>query len=663
MTAEARLRVPFVAAASLRAGAVDIIAVVDIVVDVGRGDASLRQPREGLFAREAFERGWFRRARVLVDARGRRRTNLSTRRKSHTRVSYWSAISRTPKSSPRPNPLLGPALGGSPAHPSAPPRGRLAMGKKGVKKKGGAKKSGAEPDPFARPEVSDGALEVGEREVDIGHLKRELGAFQDASATLAIQNEALRSAVSRELEDAKDVNDYLTAELLAKDSEMAALLADVASREEQIRVARDTMEARVAAAVETSEAETKVLLDELALLRDQEESVRARQAERARILDGLERVSQLLAAESHAQKSNLADAEGRHLRDKAQLRAEMDLTIRETALSLTRLTDERLVVTTKRAIMENESKRASLGERTRTVERTSRAHEVLAAGRRVATLDAETAARTVDEMRARERVLTRRAMGLTARLRAIEDARRAAERDANEGEREYDDAAAEIGRIRRRRPATLAALAAAEKERDATTRVADALRERTGTRREDVACVVARNLGHFVARLGTTKREPSKSAAKSAAKSDALNDASASSSEDDDVSRLAGRRTLRLSDLNRRQRAAAVDFLMAELRKTRDEGDTGYFGGVGGARPDPKLRNKVAKGPREVRVETTREAVAPETAPIPSDARSTRPPRAEVPDSVRRLVGMKPAAKAHNLPPVPTIESRWGWML
>ena len=216
--------------------------------------------------------------------------------------------------------------------------------------------------------------------MDIGHLKRELGAFQDASATLAIQNEALRSAVSRELEDAKDVNDYLTAELLAKDSEMDALLADVASREEQIRVARDTMEARVAAAVETSEAETKVLLDELALLRDQEEGVRARQAERARILDGLERVSQLLAAESHAQKSNLADAEGRRLRDKAQLRAEMDLTIRETALSLTRLTDERLVVTTKRAIMENESKRASLGERTRTVERTPRAHEVLAAG-------------------------------------------------------------------------------------------------------------------------------------------------------------------------------------------------------------------------------------------------------------------------------------------
>ena len=535
------------------------------------------------------------------------------------------------------------------------------MGKKGVKKKGGAKKSGAEPDPFARPEVSDGALEVGEREVDIGHLKRELGAFQDASATLAIQNEALRSAVSRELEDAKDVNDYLTAELLAKDSEMDALLADVASREEQIRVARDTMEARVAAAVETSEAETKVLLDELALLRDQEEGVRARQAERARILDGLERVSQLLAAESHAQKSNLADAEGQRLRDKAQLRAEMDLTIRETALSLTRLTDERLVVTTKRAIMENESKRASLGERTRTVERTSRAHEVLTAGRRVATLDAETAARTVDEMRARERVLTRRAMGLTARLRAIEDARRAAERDANEAEREYDDAAAEIGRIRRRRPAKLAALAAAEKERDATTRVADALRERTGTRREDVACVVARNLGHFVARLGTTKFEPSKSAAKSDADADA--DASASSSEDDDVSRLAGRRIRRLSDLNRRQRAAAVDFLMAELRKTRDEGDTGYFGGVGGARPDPKLRNKVAKGPREVRVETTREADAPETAPIPTDARSTRPPRAEVPDSVRRLVGMKPAAKARNLPPVPTIESRWGWML
>ena len=557
---------------------------------------------------------------------------------------------------------FGPGARGVPRTPlRPPPRGRLAMGKKGVKKKGGAKKSGAEPDPFARPEVSDGALEVGEREVDIGHLKRELGAFQDASATLAIQNEALRSAVSRELEDAKDVNDYLTAELLAKDSEMDALLADVASREEQIRVARDTMEARVAAAVETSEAETKVLLDELALLRDQEEGVRARQAERARILDGLERVSQLLAAESHAQKSNLADAEGRRLRDKAQLRAEMDLTIRETALSLTRLTDERLVVTTKRAIMENESKRASLGERTRTVERTSRAHEVLAAGRRVATLDAETAARTVDEMRARERVLTRRAMGLTARLRAIEDARRAAERDANEGEREYDDAAAEIGRTRRRRPARLAALAAAEKERDATTRVADALRERTGTRREDVACVVARNLGHFVARLGTTKREPSKSAAKSDADADA--DASASSSEDDDVSRLLGRQTRRLSDLNRRQRAAAVDFLMAELRKTRDEGDTGYFGGVGGARPDPKLRNKVAKGPREVRVETTREADAPETAPIPSDARTTRPPRAEVPDSVRRLVGMKPAAKAHNLPPVPTIESRWGWML
>ena len=77
LTAETRLRVPFVAAASLRAGAADIIAVVDIVVDVGRGDARVRRPREGLFrSRVAFERGWFGRARVLVEARGRRWTNF-----------------------------------------------------------------------------------------------------------------------------------------------------------------------------------------------------------------------------------------------------------------------------------------------------------------------------------------------------------------------------------------------------------------------------------------------------------------------------------------------------------------------------------------------------------------------------------------------------------
>ena len=571
------------------------------------------------------------------------------------------------------------------------------MGKKGGKKKGGAKKSGAEPDPFARPEVSDGALEVGEREVDIGHLKRELGAFQDASATLAIQNEALRSAVAREREDAKDVNDYLTAELLAKDSAVEALLAEVASREEQIRVARDTMEERVAAMVKTSEAETQVLLDELALLRGQEDAVRARQAEKARILDGLERVSQLLAAESHAQKSDLADAEGRHLRDKAHLRAEMDLTIRETALSLTRLTDEQLVVTTKRAIMENESKRESLGERTRTTERLSTAHEVIAAGRRAATLEAETAARTVDEMRARERALTRRAEVLTARLRAIEDARRAADCDAKEGEDAYDAAAAEMGRLQRERPARLAALAAARKERDATRRVAAALRERTGTRREDPACFVARTLGHFVAELRTNfvsaddddegdeedENDASRARGGVAAESDAV--ASTSSSEDDDIfgrSRATtkhapgefagrtgpGRRIRRLSDLNRRQRVAAVDALMAELRKTRDDGDTGYFGGVGGARPDPKIRKPVvpvtrtsrpvAKAPPAVRAEVKREADASGTRRMESASS-----RAEVPNSVRRLVGMKPVAKADDLPPVPTIESRWGWML
>lgn len=570
------------------------------------------------------------------------------------------------------------------------------MGKKGGKKKGGAKKSGAEPDPFARPEVSDGALEVGEREVDIGHLKRELGAFQDASATLAIQNEALRSAVAREREDAKDVNDYLTAELLAKDSAVEALLAEVASREEQIRVARDTMEERVAAMVKTSEAETQVLLDELALLRGQEAAVRARQAEKARILDGLERVSQLLAAESHAQKSDLADAEGRHLRDKAQLRAEMDLTIRETALSLTRLTDEQLVVTTKRAIMENESKRESLGERTRTTERLSKAHEVIAAGRRAATLEAETAARTVDEMHARERALTRRAEVLTARLRAIEDARRAVERDAKEGEDAYDAAAAEMGRLQRERPERLAALAAARKERDATRRVAAALRERTGTRREDPACFVARTLGHFVAELRTNfvsaddddegdeedeyENDASHARGGVAAESDAV--ASTSSSEDDDIfgrSRATtkhaagvpgptGRRIRRLSDLNRRQRVAAVDALMAELRKTRDDGDTGYFGGVGGARPDPKIRKPVvpvtrtsrpvAKVPPVVRVEVKREADVSDTRRMESASS-----RAEVPNSVRRLVGMKPVAKADDLPPVPTIESRWGWML
>ena len=265
--------------------------------------------------------------------------------------------------------------------------------------------------------------------MDIGHLKRELGAFQDASATLAIQNEALRSAVSRELEDAKDVNDYLTAELLAKDSEMDALLADVASREEQIRVARDTMEARVAAAVETSEAETKVLLDELALLRDQEEGVRARQAERARILDSLERVSQLLAAESTPRNptSPTPRVDVSATRPNSARRWTSP-SARPRSRSRDSPTNDSSSPRNAPSWRTNRNARPSASEPEPSSERLARTR-CSPRGAGVATLDAETAARTVDEMRARERVLTRRAMGLTARLRAIEDARRAAERE------------------------------------------------------------------------------------------------------------------------------------------------------------------------------------------------------------------------------------------
>ena len=502
------------------------------------------------------------------------------------------------------------------------------------KKSDAAKSSSSVPplephDPSAEPEVSAGAREVEEREFAIGRLKTQLGAFQDASAVLEIQTETLRDAVASEEADAGDVRAHLRRELITAEALVNTLAASVAERESEVKAQADAFESALERARASDAVADEALVSALKRHDLEAEKHRKREMDRTNLLAAIDGVSETLAFESREERNRMALLEGEALSERAALERSHELIIRETSLRLIRRTDQQLVVTTKRAIIENERRGDALAMASARCEREMRAHEaaravdVRARARRDAARELNAAANE------RTETLLRSIAWCKKRIADVERDRRAfaenvsqiqgdafvADFEARGREADVAAARADLTRVARERDDARARLREARERRNAESSFVSTRAEGEGAEKEgclDAAATLVSSMEAATAATGLTSSELE--------------------SDEDFASRL---------------RMQTLDAFADALEARNIPGDASVR-------------------PRDVAGDDV-----PGTSPADDLAPSTEEPRSSrrdaesdpVPDAVRALVGMPALPKAKNLPPIPSFEARmmrWG---
>ena len=504
------------------------------------------------------------------------------------------------------------------------------------KKSDAAKSSSSVPplephDPSAEPEVSAGAREVEEREFAIGRLKTQLGAFQDASAVLEIQTDTLRDAVASEEADAGDVRAHLRRELITAEALVNTLAASVAERESEVKAQADAFESALERARASDAVADEALVSALKRHDLEAEKLRKREMDRANLLAAIDGVSETLAFESREDRNRMALLEGEALSERAALERSHELIIRETSLRLIRRTDQQLVVTTKRAIIENERRGDALAMASARCEREMRAHEdtraihVRARARRDAARELNAAAN------ARTEKLLRSIACVKTRIFDVERDRRAfnegvsqiqqdafvADFEARGREADVSAARADLTRVARERDDARARLREARERRNAETSFVSTRAEGEGAEKEgclDAAATLVSSMEAATAATGLTSSELE--------------------SDEDFASRL---------------RMQTLDAFADALEARNIPGDA-------------SVRPRDVPGDD---VPGTFSPPADDLAPSTEEPRSSRRDAESdpVPDAVRALVGMPALPKAKNLPPIPSFEARmmrWG---
>ena len=299
------------------------------------------------------------------------------------------------------------------------------------------------------PEVEDGAREIAERELVISHLKTTLGAFQDRGASLVVENDALEEALAMERVNLRDINEYLTNELRAKEMAIQQLQTLVAKYESDIKSEADAYEEKVTNGRAENEAELERLKEALKFFHDDIESIQTRRDDKTRILVGLEKVSETLFTEQRDHEENVNDLERVAVQEKDRLKKEMALKIKETNLSLMKLTDNQLEITTKRTIMENEQMSSDLAIASRSTEKLINKNEELIQEHSDIRISLELSKEMGTALEKRSRAYQRTIKSLLHRLKENEETRRVSERDRNDKDEEIDDVVRELSDLQR----------------------------------------------------------------------------------------------------------------------------------------------------------------------------------------------------------------------
>lgn len=297
------------------------------------------------------------------------------------------------------------------------------------------------------PEVEDGAREIQERELVISHLKSALGAFQDRGAALEHENSALVEAINDERQNLRDINEYLTNELRAKEMAMEQLKSLVATYEADIKAEGEAFDAKVAAGKQANVEELARLKEALAVFHSDIDEIQRRREDKARILTGIKRVSEMLFNEQRDHELHVNDQERLAVQEKDRLKKEMALKIKETNLSLMKLTDNQLEITTKRTIMENEQMSADLATVSRSTEKLINKNDDLIKEHSALRISLELSKQMGADLEKRSRAYQRTIKSLLHRLKENEERRRLSERDRDRRHEDIEGAIDDMSKL------------------------------------------------------------------------------------------------------------------------------------------------------------------------------------------------------------------------
>eukprot|EP00240_Pyramimonas_obovata_P004772 CAMPEP_0118924344 /NCGR_PEP_ID=MMETSP1169-20130426/2521_1 /TAXON_ID=36882 /ORGANISM="Pyramimonas obovata, Strain CCMP722" /LENGTH=416 /DNA_ID=CAMNT_0006865445 /DNA_START=354 /DNA_END=1601 /DNA_ORIENTATION=+ len=222
--------------------------------------------------------------------------------------------------------------------------------------------------PAEDEEPDDEEKEMLERELTIGLLKNRLGKYENRATHLTGEYTRLNNELDSQKSNLKDIDEFLTNELKAKetycaDLEKQTLELEALLTKEQANAAADkkklTQELKDREqALREELAEYEAKLKELSEFSDQ----------KVQLEQDLMDLKALLDKERRDHIEKISDLERKAVQEKDRLKKEMAQKIKETKQNMEKLTDNQLETTTKRTIMENEQMASELAYQSRQTE-------------------------------------------------------------------------------------------------------------------------------------------------------------------------------------------------------------------------------------------------------------------------------------------------------
>eukprot|EP00239_Pterosperma_sp_CCMP1384_P004132 CAMPEP_0197853914 /NCGR_PEP_ID=MMETSP1438-20131217/23662_1 /TAXON_ID=1461541 /ORGANISM="Pterosperma sp., Strain CCMP1384" /LENGTH=510 /DNA_ID=CAMNT_0043468489 /DNA_START=481 /DNA_END=2010 /DNA_ORIENTATION=- len=287
------------------------------------------------------------------------------------------------------------------------------------------KKDKAEPKkPAEEPEPDDEEKEMMERELVIGHLKNKLSKYLDKTDHLSGENVRLSDELETQKINLKDINEFLTNELKAKEISHAALEQRVAQLEADLELAQQSFNKQVEDLKAEFLQKEDALRDEISAYEGKLHELKEFQEKKAQLEQELLEIKALLDKERREHEERISDLERKAVQEKDRLKKEMALKIKETKANMMKLTDNQLETTTKRTIMENEQMSSELAYQSRQTEKLLQKNEKLLNENASMKRSIELCKQTEGELAKRNHVYQKTIKTLLAKLKQQDAAKR-----------------------------------------------------------------------------------------------------------------------------------------------------------------------------------------------------------------------------------------------
>lgn len=226
-----------------------------------------------------------------------------------------------------------------------------------------AKKGGEEAEP------DDEEKELLERELVIGHLRNKLGKYIDRTTHLTGEYTRLNDELETQKLNLKDINEFLTNELKAKETYCSDLEKQHQELETLLEAEKQNGEDERKKLQADFEERLDALQEEITGYEAKLKELNEFADKKKELEQTLKELKDLLDKERRDHEQLISDLERKAVQEKDRLKKEMALKIKETKANMMKLTDNQLETTTKRTIMENEQMSSELAYQSRQTEK------------------------------------------------------------------------------------------------------------------------------------------------------------------------------------------------------------------------------------------------------------------------------------------------------